>query len=297
MRQQRHDNLSRRQGFTLIEILVVIAIIGIMIGLMLPAVQKVRMAMIQLECQNNLKQMALAFHNHHTAMGYFPTGGWEWWSTPTYVNGVPMVGAQQQAGWGFQILPYIEAQDVWRGGTATNDEDRVRVAMGTPNPLFYCPARRGPQIARFQFPGFFDDKAIDCALGDYAASNWEMTGVVRQFLPVRITEISDGASNTLLLGDRRLNVRLLGHPQTDDDTGYASGWDQDIMRRTDIPPRPDYAAPTGNGELRFGGSHPGVFSIALADGSVRSLSYYVNSNTFRNMGNINDGQTLDASSY
>jgi hypothetical protein len=241
--------------------------------------------------------MALAFHAHHDALRYFPTGGWEWWSTPTYVNGVPMVGAQQQAGWGFQILPYIEGQNTWNGGSATNDEDRVRVAMGTPNPLFFCPARRGPQVVTFQFPGFFNDKSIVCALGDYAASNWELTGVVQQYLPTRIAENTDGLSNTLLLGDRRLNLRFLGQIQTDDDTGYASGWDQDIMRRTDVPPLPDYFAPTGNGDLRFGGSHTGVFCIALADGSVRSLSYSVDPTIFKNLGNKSDGQVVDLSSY
>src|SRR6516225_25778 len=224
----------RRAAFTLIELLVVIAIIGTLIALLVPAVQKVREAANRAQCQNNLKQLALAFHTHHSALGYFPTGGWEWWSTPTYINGVPAVGAQQQAGWGFQILPYIEGQAAWRGGQATNDDDRVRVAMGSSNPLFFCPSRRSAQVVTFQFPGFFNNRPIDCALGDYAASNWEMTGVVQQYLPTRFADITDGTSNTLLLGDRRLNLYYLGRVQPDDDTGYASGWDQDIMRRTDV---------------------------------------------------------------
>src|SRR5262249_34477022 len=56
---------------------------------------------------------------------------------PTYVGGQPAVGAQQQAGWGFQILPFIEGDSVWRAGPG--------VAIATPNPLFFCPSRRGPQ--------------------------------------------------------------------------------------------------------------------------------------------------------
>ena len=124
-------------------------------------------------------QFGLAFHNHHTQLGYFPTGGWDWWATPTYINGTPAVGAQQEAGWGFQILPYLEAVNTWKGGNASNDEDRIRVAMGTPNPLFFCPSRRPPQTVNFSFPGFFNNKSIVIALGDYAASNWEITGVVR----------------------------------------------------------------------------------------------------------------------
>src|SRR5262245_43455872 len=176
MTYHRLDGSPRRPAFTLIELLVVIAIIGILIGLLVPAVQQVREAANRAQCMNNLKQIGVAFHNHHDQLKYFPTGGWEWWSTPTYINGVPAVGAQQQAGWGFQILPYIEGATVWRGGQATNDTDRVRVAMGTPNPLFFCPSRREPQKVTFTFPGFFNGNPIDCALGDYGASNFDLTG-------------------------------------------------------------------------------------------------------------------------
>src|SRR5438477_8728397 len=129
-----------RSGFTLIELLVVIAIIAVLIGLLLPAVQKVREAAARLQCQNNLKQIGLAFHDHHDALGYFPAGGWQWWTPPTYLNGAPAVGDQQAASWAFQILPYLEANNTWKGGQATNDPDRVVVAVGTTNPVFFCPS-------------------------------------------------------------------------------------------------------------------------------------------------------------
>jgi prepilin-type N-terminal cleavage/methylation domain-containing protein/prepilin-type processing-associated H-X9-DG protein len=282
-----------RGAFTLIELLVVIAIIGILIALLLPAVQKIRSAAARLACQNNLKQLALAFHNHHNTYGHFPTGGWDWFTPPTFVQGTPAVGPAQQAGWGFQISPYVEGDVVWKGGQATDDQSRSLVAVGALNQVFFCPGRRGPQTLVYSEPEYFGGQQVLRALCDYAASNLEGTGIVLRKNPTRFASITDGTSSTLLLGEKRINLYFLGQAQPDDNIGYTAGFDNETIRTTLLAPAPDYRAPSGTGGNRFGSSHSEGFNVAFADGSVHLLTYTITPTVFSLLGNKSDGQVVD----
>jgi prepilin-type N-terminal cleavage/methylation domain-containing protein/prepilin-type processing-associated H-X9-DG protein len=286
-----------RRGFTLVELLVAIAIIAILIGLLLPAVQRVREAAARLSCQNNLKQIGLAFHNHHDALGYFPAGGWLWWIPPTYTNGMPAVGAQQAAGWAFQILPYLEADNTWKGGQATTDQGRILVAVGTTHKMFFCPTRRPPQTVTIALPGYLDGQLVTHALCDYAASNFHttlasQTGIVRQTYPTRMADITDGTSNTLMVSEKRMNLRFMGQPQESDAVGYTCGWDLDTARTTDKGPKPDNFG-DNDATKRFGSSHPGRLNAVFGDGSVRPISFTIDPVIFSYLGNVSDGHVIN----
>jgi prepilin-type N-terminal cleavage/methylation domain-containing protein/prepilin-type processing-associated H-X9-DG protein len=270
-----------RGGFTLVELLVVIAIIGILTGLLLPAVQMVREAARRTECSNKIRQIALAFHLHHDSHQFFPSGGWDYFRPPNRA-----IGREQHAGWGFQILPYIEAKTVY--------DLPALEAIGTPNPIFFCPTRRGIQtvVGRDNYYPPFNVPSVTRALCDYAGSNREQTGALRQFVPVTFADITDGTSNTFLVGEKRLNVQFLGQFQEDDNEGYSAGWNEDTIRRTDLPPAPDYVAPSGDGEKLFGSSHPGTLNFSMCDGSTRSVKFTINANVFELIGDRDDGQAV-----
>ena len=307
----------RIHAFTLIELLVVIAIIGILIALLLPAVQKVREAANRAKCANNLKQMALAFHSHHDAFGYFPTAGWGWTYPPTYdASGTPVIGSQQQAGWGFQILPYIEGENIWRGGGGRTNQERVLVAIAAAQPVFFCPSRRPPTVKNYyptrtsdgyitnienvaQPPALPDE--INNAMCDYAGNNINdaQDGVLRPRSPHRIADITDGTASTLLLGEKQMYWATLDQLQSDDDQGYTAGDDHDTLRHTDMPPEPDYreGVPVSGQAGLFGAAHPTGFNAAFADGSLHFLSYSIDPVAFRYLGNISDGQVIDGNAF
>jgi prepilin-type N-terminal cleavage/methylation domain-containing protein len=285
-----------RRGFTLIELLVVIAVIGLLIALLLPAVQKVREAANRASCRNNLKQIGLAFQTHQSTLGAFPSGGWDWFLYPTYVNGQPVVGQQQTASWAFQILPYLEGDNTWKAG--------AQVAIATPHPAYFCPSRRAPMTITYVdgYVPALTGGDLTHALCDYAGSTWDGNGAIQQYYPIRITDITDGTSNTLLVGEKSLGRRYLGQLnagqyQPDDNEGYTAGWDEDTMRLVTKSPRIDDFTGTSTGGQRFGSSHVQAFHALFCDGSVHAISYDIDPTVWVNLGGINDGQVVDPSNF
>jgi prepilin-type N-terminal cleavage/methylation domain-containing protein/prepilin-type processing-associated H-X9-DG protein len=235
----------RQHAFTLIELLVVIAIIAILVGLLLPAVQKVREAANRISCANNLKQMALAAHNHESTYGSLPTAGeannYNW--NRTLVGGSPATGAGQAWGWAYQILPFMEQSSLWSyvepnstDPTQSSFQGDYFVLNNIPK-NYNCPSRRGKISNQDPFP--WNGAAVLDNPMDYAGNggsfafgydpgatdgttlNGPLQGVnhvvnssgtqpvltaqVTSGRPLKFRDLTDGLSSTMLFGEKAAN--------------------------------------------------------------------------------------------
>src|SRR5712691_4805259 len=182
-----------RPGFTLIELLVVIAIIAILIALLLPAVQQAREAARRSQCKNNLKQFGLAMHNYTETYKVFPPG----WinSNPATVPGYPVYG------WGTFIMPQMDLSPAYKKlNPAGQVAQQIQAAASLTElqmnyPAHRCPSDSGP----LQNPYF----------GSYSTSNYSGSGrIFEQNTSVRIADLKDGTSSTLMIGEHSLEPNL-----------------------------------------------------------------------------------------
>ena len=287
--QKRHRSICRPEAFTLVELLVVIAIIGILIGMLLPAVQQVREAARRASCLNNCVQIGLAIHNYEFANEHLPQGVIN--ETGPIVN----VPKGQHVSFLVQLLSYLEQQGI------ANNFDQSAGAYAPENA-----AARKMDIPTFQCPSYSWDQTlgdIDFSYNNYAGCHHgsetpidkDNNGVLFLNSVITFGDIKDGASNTLLIGEM---LPQKGH------LGWASGTRSTLRNTSSLTTRKKtrnrFGAPDNNAEKEtadedsgtvvggFGSTHPGSVNVCLADGSARSLSQNIDSDVRSWIGNRAD---------
>lgn len=273
----------KRSAFTLLELLVVLAVSASLLGLLLPAVQRARNAAARTQCLNNLKQIGLALHQHHDAYHVFPSnGGWDGQQTIVSTDGIPVqvttqdaqlsypyywgVGMpgllpQRQTGsWAYAILPFVEQQGMY--------SER---AWTTPLTVYICPGRRGADAQQPQ----------DDSYGTYEGGGW-MWGKIdyaanARMMPNRpcclaFNAITDGTSTTILVGEKAMNPRLYAMPTWYWDEPFFLGGSDSTMRRGNRV-LPDWPSLDLQFQDNWGSAHIGVANFLFADGSVRPIRH------------------------
>jgi len=316
---QSPSNSAKRHAFSLIELLVVIAIIGLLIALLLPAVQKIRETAARMRCTNNLRQLGIGMHSYHGANGQFPSAGWGWgWV------GEPMrIGINQPGGWVYSILPFIEQENLFRMPADSANRN------STPIAYLLCPSRRPVQA--YPNPNGYTYynapvASVTVARTDYAAcsgtnadqwspgpsslaegdsptfwttgggasagdTNW-FNGMFTCRSQVRIFDIRKGSTNQVLLGEKYLNPSNYATGQDGGDNECMfTGLNNDVYRITNSPPLQDRVGLTDYDH--FGSVHPGGCNFTMVDGSVRSIRYTVDANMYRELGDIRSTATIN----
>jgi prepilin-type N-terminal cleavage/methylation domain-containing protein len=330
-----------RRAFTLVELLVVIAIIGILIALLLPAIQAARETARRSQCSNNLKQIGLGAQTHLDSQKYFPSGGWGWMCLPEYDRGY---GKNQPGGWVYNILAFTESQPLRKmqaGTSAAARKAAMNTLLQTPIPLFNCPTRRSAilyvhqdayissywdfsspgstftapkMIARSDYAGCAGDARKNPGVGydphdvgppGFTAAitfGWPaadiMTGVITRHGEIKPKNISDGLSNTFLVGEKSLSQDYYanGWDAADNQNMYVA-FDWDVNRWGNAINLLFRDRPGVWGIAAFGAAHPAVCQFVFCDGSVHPIAFNIDGVTLGALASRNDGVVLDGSKY
>lgn len=309
---------TRSHGFTLVELLAVIAIIGVLVGLLLPAVQSARESARRNSCSNNLRQLAIAVQNFEQGRRHYPAGGRTAYSVDTTLS---PSDADDVWGWGIFILPFLEEMAIIQGVTPYNPTrfidalaDPTRVALlQTRLAIFECPsddimplntmrqmrpkAGGGPlSLAKANYVGCFGVDSL-CAP--------DSGGVFFLNSDIKTSAITDGLSKTMLIGERRTGANANSTPSR---AGLWSGANESLAANTASAPLESANAlfsctkyNLGSGSDAVGSSasgptfgfsskHSGIAQFVFCDGSVRILSEQIESR----ISDINDPSTFGA---
>ncbi len=274
-----------RAAFTLIELLVVIAIIGVLIALLLPAVQKVREAANRTRCRQNLHQIGLAMHSFYTTFRVFPGNGGKPAPGQPNVQTLPtqhwgladpsLTPAEQSGPWTYMLLPFLEQDNAYRAGVP----ERYQAVAG----VYLCPSkgRVNPQPAPAQDP-VNGTPQITAGLNpwgksDYAANmyvcpaNQEVGGRVLVGPLLQTADVSDGLSNTIHVGEKGLDPRVYNTGGWFYDEPIVCGGSSGVIRKG-AAIYPDTVGFDYDG-LPWGAAHPGSAGFVFMDGHVTALRF------------------------
>ena len=273
-----------KRGFTLVELLVVVAIIGILIGMLLPAVQQVREAARRTQCLNNQAQIGLAMHNYEFSFGSLPPG------CVDKTGPIQNVPTGQHVSWTIQLLRFMEQNGVAdnfdiEAGTYSAKNAPARAMVMT---MFLCPSQ-GPSTNMGGTAG------LSCYAGCHnsveAPIDIDNDGLLFLNSAVTYGDIYDGSSNTILVGEFIADAT---------DLGWASGTRATLRNGSELLGynawNAKYAGGVANMKKTFVGgfssAHPGTGNFLFADGSVHAVSNGVDPTLLQNLANREDGAMM-----